>query len=522
MKQENRGRGNYKIRAALTIFIILHIVFAVFLGRNKINFHYDEWLTFGLANNTMGGVNIENGKIYQGFSLYNDYLSVKNTERFDYEGVWENQANDVHPPFYYVVIHTICSVFPEQSSKWFGILPNIFFMACIDILLFLLAKCILKDEWLSFVTVLAAGTNMLAMNMVIFIRMYEMVTFFIVCTSLLFSAYLKKDKDWKFYIGCYICAVGGTMTHYYFLIYLFFLCLFFGAHLLMHRKWQEIWRFLLTYIVAGGSCVLIFPDMIKQIFGGSDRGKQAFSAIQTFQNYGKYLGEYCEILNTCLFGGVFLWMLIAFCCMVFWLFYKKRLGTWTAKVDLAPVMLLFTGVLYVMLIAKIAPYRTDRYIMPVGWIFILVFVWLIRDLSAVMGITGKGRVNGGILLLLLFMAFNSLRISDWKYKYDYQNDRERFDIVEEYKDCSVLYVYRIRSRTACNAEELRRCKDYVFVKPKGLSKLVESEDKEKLLVYIDKKYDAAEIVSTILDANPHLQDAAYLFKSRYAKVYYIE
>ncbi|MDE6435496.1 MAG: glucosyltransferase domain-containing protein [Lachnospiraceae bacterium] len=521
MRQENK-KMNHKIKAALTIFIILHIIFAVFLGMNKINFHYDEWLTFGLANNTMGGVNIENGKLYHGFSLYNDYLSVKDAERFDYEGVWENQAKDVHPPFYYVIIHTICSVFSEQSSKWFGIIPNIFFMVCIDIFLFLLAKCILKEDWLSFITAFAAGTNMLAMNMVIFLRMYEMVTFFIVCISLLFSMYFNRDKDWKFYIGCYLCAVGGTMTHYYFLVYLFFLCIFFGIRLLIQRKWKEICSFFLTFLIAGGSCVLIFPAMIKQIFCGSTRGKQAFSAIQTFQNYGKYLVEYYEILNTDIFGGVSIWILFGFCCFVFWLIYKKRLNKWVERMDLVPVMLLSAGVLYVILIAKIAPYRTDRYVMPVGWIFIVFFVWLIKDLTTVMDITGKGRLNGGILLILLFMALSSMRISDWKYKYDYQNDQQRFDIVEEYKACSVIYVYRVRSRTACNAQELKRCKDYVFVKPKGLQKLVEKEDKNQMLLYIDEKYDDAEIINTILAENTHLKGATFLFKSRYAKVYYME
>ncbi len=117
-----------KTKMFFSLFIIIHIIFAVYLGMNKINYHYDERLTFGLANNTMGGVKIENGKVYHGFSLYNDYLSVRNTERFDYKGVWKNQAKDVHPPFYYVIIHTICSFFPEQYSKWFGIIPNIIFM----------------------------------------------------------------------------------------------------------------------------------------------------------------------------------------------------------------------------------------------------------------------------------------------------------------------------------------------------------------------------------------------------------
>lgn len=525
--KENRinekRKTDYRVEVALGVFVILHIIFAVYLGIQKINYHYDEWLTFGLANNTMGGVDLKKGKIYHGFSLYNDYLSVKNSERFDYGDVWKNQAKDVHPPFYYVIIHTICSVFPEQFSKWFGIVPNIFFMIWIDFLFFRLAKCILKDDWLALVTTLAAGTNLLAMNMVIFIRMYEMMTFFIIGISLLFAVYFNKEKDWKFYIGTYLLSVGGTMTQYYFLIYLFFLCLFFGIRLLMQRKWRVIFRFITTFFVAGISCIVIFPAMIVQIFGGSTRGKQAFSAIHTLHNYGKYLKIYGGILNANVFGGLSFGILFIFVLLMILMIYKKGWKNCAKEIVTVPGMLLFAGILYTMLIAKIAPYRTERYVMPVGWIFILFSVWFIyKGITTVVDLTRKGWITGAIFVMLLFMAVNSLRMSDWKYKYTYQKNQYQLDIAEKYKNCSVVYVYKIRSRTACNAEELKKYKDYVFVKPGELEKLIAETNMDRMILYVANSYEEESIIDTILKTNSQLGNVSFLFKSRYANVYYIE
>lgn len=515
--------SNQKTKMLFSLFIIVHIIFAVYLGMNKINYHYDERLTFGLANNTMGGVKIENGKVYHGFSLYNDYLSVRNTERFDYKGVWKNQAKDVHPPFYYVIIHTICSFFPEQYSKWFGIIPNIIFMILTDLLLYQLAKFILKDNRLAFIATAAAGTTTLAMNMVIFIRMYAMMTVFVVGISLMFAVYFDREKDWKFYTGCYMFIVGGTMTQYYFLIYLFFLCLFFGIRLLVQKKWRETAGFVTVFLVAGGSCILIFPAMLKQIFSGSKRGRQAFEAIQTLDSYGEYLKEYYKILNRDVLGGMFVELMTSAVLLIIFVVYKKGWKRCFQKLNTAAVMLLFAGTLYITVIAKIAPYRTDRYIMSFGWIYILFVVWFFsKGITVVLSGRNKGWVFGGIFALLLFLAVNSLRLSGWQYRYEYLSSRQIFDIVQQYKDCSVVCVYKKRARTLCNMEELKEYKNYVFVKEKDLENLIERESPKQMILYTINRTDDEEIIDTILRTSSRLNHTVFLFNSGYAKVYYIE
>ena len=63
----------------------------------------------------------------QMYDAFMDYFTVQRGHEFDYATVWKNQSEDVHPPLYYVFVHTISSFFPGSFSKWFGLAVNILF-----------------------------------------------------------------------------------------------------------------------------------------------------------------------------------------------------------------------------------------------------------------------------------------------------------------------------------------------------------------------------------------------------------
>jgi len=92
---------------------ILYLVLAIFMilaVSMKVNYYIDEIYTYGLSNYNGNGIDmeIEYDKTYTpGTSVYDDYMKVQNGQRFDYVNVWRNQTNDVHPPLYYALIHTI-------------------------------------------------------------------------------------------------------------------------------------------------------------------------------------------------------------------------------------------------------------------------------------------------------------------------------------------------------------------------------------------------------------------------------
>ena len=150
---------------------------------------------------------------------YEEYLTVDKSgeDRFNYENVWKNQAADVHPPLYYVFIHTICSFFPGVFTKWFGIAFNVLCLGIINILAFLIGEKIFQKESMGLLFAGINGTLYITMNMVLFIRMYALMTVFTMAIILLFLRYKDCSKfKWGFWIQLYLYSVLGTLTQYYF------------------------------------------------------------------------------------------------------------------------------------------------------------------------------------------------------------------------------------------------------------------------------------------------------------------
>lgn len=56
-----------------------------------------------------------------------EYMTAKKGNRFDFASVWWNQTQDVHPPFYYALLHTVCSLLPGTFSKWYAGMINMMF-----------------------------------------------------------------------------------------------------------------------------------------------------------------------------------------------------------------------------------------------------------------------------------------------------------------------------------------------------------------------------------------------------------
>lgn len=124
-EQAQRDKRKNLFNSAVYVFLVL----MAGVIENKENYHVDEIYSYGLANNTTGDqITFEDGIKYGRKELSHiDYMSVSESERFNYANVWENQANDVHPPLYYALLHTLCSIFPGSIRIWYAGTINIVF-----------------------------------------------------------------------------------------------------------------------------------------------------------------------------------------------------------------------------------------------------------------------------------------------------------------------------------------------------------------------------------------------------------
>ena len=111
----------------LIIIIFLGVITRLYIGNKKEYLQIDEGYSYGLMNYDKIDLT-KNDDLYDNWhtkEYYKDYLSISNEETLDFTPVYENQKNDVHPPFYYLLLRIAASFTIDSFSMWTGIILNI-------------------------------------------------------------------------------------------------------------------------------------------------------------------------------------------------------------------------------------------------------------------------------------------------------------------------------------------------------------------------------------------------------------
>ena len=313
------------LRNFLFLFIVaVQIAVCIHYAKYKTNLFIDEIWTYNLANNYYNpfvGSAAEYMNRWIDSKFWLQVLSVQPGEEFCYGSVFYNQAQDVHPPLYYMVIHTICSFFPQQFSIWFGIIPNIVFFVGTQFVLLKISDKLFDSKWIALLTTVIYGFSWGAINSVLFIRMYMMLTFFGVLSfwvHLLLFEYYNQYKKLKinYLAAIFIITICGFLTQYYYLIFAFFLSGIFGLWLLKDKEIKLFTKYAVT--VSGGiiASIMIFPAFLDQMFD-SYRGKEAIRNLSQMDLWNR-LKALLKIVNTDVFGNLLglILLLFALYCVV--------------------------------------------------------------------------------------------------------------------------------------------------------------------------------------------------------------
>lgn len=312
-------------------FYFLFVILMIAVITNKKNLHIDETLTYGLSNDAEGWMLPESEKVYlPAASAWMEYLTVED-DRFDYRTVWNNQAEDVHPPLYYAIVHTVCSLFTGKFSVWYtGGINILFAVLTLWIVRHLVNELTQSSEaaaWGMLVFVLSAGV----LSGVSFFRMYIMTMFEVTFVTWLFIQMLKKGCNWKGLVAVSGISIMGALTHYYFIVYLFFLSVAFGLYLLVHRNYKDVVLFITYMVVSGGISLWIFPSMIRHMFlEDGYRGQESINNLRraSLHEYLERLKIFYNFINEQLFGGTFIYiiMIILFFAICGIICKRKELG----------------------------------------------------------------------------------------------------------------------------------------------------------------------------------------------------
>lgn len=363
MDAVNSSPKKRKYIACFLVLWVAQMAAAFYFCTQKQGFHEDELYTYYSTART-NGFYVEDGKWMERETYRNEFVVLPG-ERFQYGLVKQVQSWDVHPPMYYWVFHTVASLVPGVFSKWIGLSVNLFFHGINLLLLawltYLVSK---KDGTITLLVNLVYGFSPAAMSGVVFIRMYEMLTTFVLFCAILHvrvvqtiqagwaarqaerpeqakracargdSAGLfrskRKDAEGLSEGGRRKDAVNlpaatlflmaavtyvGFLTQYYYFIFLFFLAAAFCLWLLQRdRKIGNCLRYVLAQGLAFGLAYLTYPAFPGQMFRGQ-RGAQATKNFFDFSNTFERIRFFLDLMNGYVFGYFFFIILLVMAAM---------------------------------------------------------------------------------------------------------------------------------------------------------------------------------------------------------------
>lgn len=523
MKEKIKG-----FAGKIWLYAILLAVMVLVISMKK-DYHMDEVFSYGLANN-VGQTSIH--PEYAPFTyenpaqIYLDYMVIQEGEGFSIANCWYNQERESSPPFYYLAVHMVSVFAGQRFTRWTAGVINIFFM----LLTFYVFRKILglfgvRGKKLTLFSLFFIVSPAI-LNIVSFFRMYTMAIFFATWMTYLILKYRKKE-NLKFYSFMVLAAIGGVLTQYYLIFYLFFLSLIYGISLLWGKEWLKAGKYIVTMGIAGILTYLIFPGIIPHLFSAS-RGAEGIENFQKgFDVHWQNLKEYCSIINEQLFGGLFVLLIIVAALMLSYGMLQKKKSSgagdrqrrnreriWDICITFLPT------VGYILMVSRVAPYNTDRYVMAV---FAMIIVFLLLGIDCVLEycFANKAKMKNGVFAVVCIVLLLSIW-KDFRWPYLYLNSVQRLEEMENYSDVDGLCVLDVGWKISGNFNDMIKLGTMTFFENdiSGLELMGELKEKDEYILYVVNN-DSEQVIHQIYEICPQINTADYLWKVDYAEIYHL-
>lgn len=500
--------------------MLVAIVVLLILSTKKEGMHVDEYYTYGLANHVADGEITpvpECGIPLTPSDIFDTYFYA---ETFSLKNVWLNQSVDVHPPLYYLIFHIWGLLTHNFLGLKTGILLNVLLHIVNIGLIFLIFKELLSKE-----SMILVGSGMYAFNPIIlgnvlYIRMYALFsTFILLLILLLLREWMKEKTVRHFYFKLGGISILGALTHYYFLIYLFFSCCVWGMRLLIKHKGREVLRFAGTMLLSGGICVAIFPYMLQQIFTGN-RGQESINKLL----------DSSWLFNIRFFGGTFDkisggFSLAILSVAVLMLLYKIGAEGFKIADNRAWFyIILVPGIFYVLLVSKMAVMLATRYIAPLYGSWIIVIMLLIKGIMDYIDKSSLRSIGAICIVALLLNA-------EWKmYTWPelYPEAKDAVEVAKEYgahNEC--VYVYETLYRSMPTYQEFMQYPKITFIPEDNFDLLLQEHytSQHNMVIYFDKEIGQEQKekqMKRLIEFSPNMENYQKLYEYAYNEAYYLE
>lgn len=353
--------SNKMTRILVAVIIIISLGISTFYMTVKSGYHEDELLTYNLANSSKQ-LNTEGWNTAEDF---NEYIAA-GEHRFDYSNAYKNQVIDAsHPPFYYFLVHTVCSFFPNVFSKYFAFIINVVMMGLSLILLFKIGKRVTDNNLYALIAMGGYALSIACVTMTFYLRMYCTLIFFTLAFLYLTLKIYDRKKDIKAsdFILLFLNVLFGVLTQYYFILFAGLTGLVMLVFSIKERSIKSLLIYIGVSLLGFALALAYYPYIITNVLGGN-RGLGSMSididTVTIVTYIGYKLMTYVQILIKELFIGQG-WLLIL-CALgalgfgIYFRFVKKK------KLNRKCCFIIVPAVVYFSFISLISPFNSDRYV----------------------------------------------------------------------------------------------------------------------------------------------------------------
>ncbi|SFN44163.1 Dolichyl-phosphate-mannose-protein mannosyltransferase [Pseudobutyrivibrio sp. UC1225] len=424
---KNRERIISQVLFICVVIVLLH---AVFISKEKCGLNLDEAISFQFANDGVihigtvldvirnGSVSDYSAQLKSDISGINTWVShseildeytASKSSKFNLFSAYLINAGDVHPPFYYTCLNLLSSIFPKFSIYTIGLIINIFALIVACIFMYLIAVKVFGSRVLALISAMYYGLSFEFINSATLFRMYALLTMWCIMLVYLYISWYESGFDFSSNIFRKICVVEfmAMFTQYFALFYI--VPLFIITIIVMYMKKASIKKYFIGNVVTGVIYLIVWPFFLMHVVF-SDRGHDVTgnlsggSIIRRIYSYRTSVIKGMFANNNKLF---LCFILISVIVVMFYAYSMIHSHNIKEKVvSKRNVILVYSFVpalFYFFIAACSVPWFVDRYIMPVMPIFSIMIVFFIYK-ALIFIIKNKNICAVLLTCLVLFMC----------------------------------------------------------------------------------------------------------------------
>lgn len=503
-----------KASIIFVLVLTIQVIVLICYGNMKKGYFVDELWSYGLSNSYYHPHVYSDGKLddWVEGNYFKDYLEVLEDQRFTYDSVIYNQENDYHPPLFYIVLHTVCSFFPNSFSKWYAIIPNIFYFCISMILLYKLGKILFGDPFKALIPIVAYGLCPGSISNVVYIRMYELLTVWVVYTFYIHSKWIKSDcMSIKSLVKLAIISYLGFMSHYYYFIFAFFISVFYVVFLLIRKRFKETIQYSFSMGVSLIMVLVTYPTAYQKLFFDY-RGNEAVGNLFKLDDCLQNLKGFYEIMSAGVLANYksLLWVGIVGIILVW---KNIILGRQSKSHQFYIVEMAFVSIImYMLIVAKIAPYQVDRYIFCIYPLVSLVLSYALFSVFLKFEISP---VWSQIIVMALFLFIAMKGMHENIIQYIYPEMSSNIELAKEHAGDECIYITRDYYKLVGSALELENMGKVRGLIPEEIGRLPEIVDMSasEMIIYVDESFNQDEILGAVCESGGFIS-YEYLLTSR--------